>query len=96
MKRRTLEEKQDIISNMDMLLRQGMSVKEASRNVGLISPTDHIRIRKWLESHSAPVREVIAVNYEDPKLLKARIKRLEAIVIEQMLDIQTLKEYNNR
>lgn len=97
MKRLTLEEKQEFIAKADKLKAQGISAWAAAKQLGLKHQEDIYRFRKQVESHSnGQVRQVKAVDFDDVKLLKARCRRLEAIVIEQTLDIHTLKEYNSR
>lgn len=89
------EYKEQIVTQVNDLRRDGATVMEATQKVG-VSYTNYHRWKNELQK-AEPAREIVRTNgHDEARMLRIENQRLKAIVAEQALDIQALKEYAGR
>lgn len=94
-KRRSTEEAQLIVTQVEEAVESGMSVVKAAEKVG-VNPWVYRRYKKMLQTPSMDDRQIKQVNTDKSKHLKAENLRLRQIVADLMLDLHALKEWAGR
>jgi transposase-like protein len=95
-RRRTDDEKRDLIRQVDERIKKGASAKAACKEVGIYD-TQWRDWRTKLEGQpNGDAREVKHRSPDNEKVLRIENQRLKMIVAEQALDIQALKEWRAR
>jgi len=99
MKRRTIEEKKELIARAEALHATGVTWPVVAKQLGMTSAGEVHRFRKQVERNKnnvTPISEIRQVNNGTEKMLRAENTRLRTLVVNLSLDVQTLKEYYER